>query len=61
MNQTIIAIVAVAVIAGAFPDQAHAAVDLVAEWSKIVVASVTPGQLAAIAVGIALVAGIGKR
>ncbi len=55
MNHLIITLIALIILAGAFPDQAHSAVNLAATWTSTVLATVEPVQLSAIVLAIVLV------
>lgn len=55
MNHFIITLIVVIILAGAFPDQAHSAVNLAATWTATVLATVEPAQLSAIVLAIVLV------
>lgn len=61
MNHLIITLIALIILAGAFPDQAHSAVNLAATWTTTVLATVEPGQLTAIVLAIVLVLVVSKR
>ncbi len=60
MNHFIVTILAVIILAGAFPDQAHSAVNLAATWTATVTNTVEPGQLTAIVLAIVLILVVGK-
>lgn len=60
MNHFIVTILAVIILAGSFPDQAHSAVNLSATWTATVLATVEPGQLTAIVLAIVLVLAVGR-
>lgn len=55
MNHLIITLIALIILAGAFPDQAHSAVNLAATWTETILATVEPVQLSAIVLAIVLV------
>ena len=55
MNHFIITLIALIILAGAFPDQAHSAVNLAATWTETILATVEPVQLSAIVLAIVLV------
>lgn len=61
MNHLIITLIALIILAGAFPDQAHSAVNLASQWTTTVLATVEPGQLTAIVLAIVLILVVGKR
>ena len=60
MNHFIITLIALIILAGAFPDQAHSAVNLASQWTTTILATVEPVQLSAIVLAIVLVLVIGK-